>query len=216
MSANLFYNQGIQMLKMAIRKVTSGGDYHHHIVALEAAICPIPEFSLPSPYTYDLTTYPKTTQAEIPSRIRDATILITTTIALSAAVLSPEISPNLRLIAAMATGTNSIDLEACKKRGIIVCNCAGANVASVAEHAIGMYFTARRKFIPTHYALRADEWVKIGKLYPMLEALDGTLPLSCREEVMGLIGYGVIGKLRPRSLYGRRADHGLQERELLR
>ncbi|TLD29381.1 D-isomer specific 2-hydroxyacid dehydrogenase family protein [Venturia nashicola] len=36
----------------------------------------------------------------------------------------------------MASGTDTIDLQACKARGIIVSNCRGVNVVAVSEHAM--------------------------------------------------------------------------------
>lgn len=166
---------------------------HHTIVALEAQFCPIPKFTLPAPFTYTLVEYPYTPIPEIPSRIKDATILLTTTIPLSTHVLSPSVSPNLRMIAVMASGTDTIDLEACKKRGIRVCNSSHANTAAVSEHALGLYFAARRKFVQMDAAVRANDWVRAGKSVTLMEDHTRKMPLTCAEEVMGLIGYGIIG-----------------------
>jgi lactate dehydrogenase-like 2-hydroxyacid dehydrogenase len=168
-------------------------ELHHHIIALETHFCPIPDFSLFEPYTYTLTSYSKTAQNQIAERIKDASVLIITTLALNASVLSATVSPKLRLIAVMATGTDSVDFEACRARGIIVCNCGGANVTAVTEHAIGMYFSVRRRFVETQDAIRSDMWTKNGTLIPMLRDGNGRLPLACEEEVLGLIGYGAIG-----------------------
>ncbi|KIW00315.1 uncharacterized protein PV09_08202 [Verruconis gallopava] len=179
---------------MAASQSNLKSENHHHIVALEAHFCPIPEFKLPSPYTYTLETYPKTLKDQIPERIRDASIVITTTIRLDASVLSAEISPKLQLIAVMATGTDSVDLKSCMKRGIVVCRCAGANVTAVSEHAIGMYFATRRKFYQTQTATRGGQWPLKGSLIPILEDRNKKMPLTCEEETIGLIGYGKIGQ----------------------
>lgn len=170
-------------------------EHHYHIVALETHFCPIPDFSLPKPYTYEYTPYTKTLQNEIAERIHDASVIIITTLRLDASVLSADVSPKLQFVAVMATGTDKIDLEACRARGILVSNCGGANATAVAEHAIGMYFSTRRRFVETQDAIRADMWIKNGTLIPMLRDQDGGLPLTCKEEVLGLIGYGTIGKL---------------------
>lgn len=170
--------------------------HHIEIVALEAKFCPIPTFELPSPYTFEFVSYPETAQPDIPNRIKNATIVITTTMPLRADVLSPEVSPKLRQITVMASGTDTIDLQACKARGIIVSNCGGANIAAVSEHAIGLYFAARRKFLESHNAMQADEWMKRKTLIRILEDRDRKMPLTCVDEVMGIIGYGAIGKLR--------------------
>lgn len=97
----------------------------------------------------------------------------------------------------MASGADTIDLQACRAWGIIVSNCRGANIAAVSEHAIGLYFAARRKFVETQNAMQADEWMKRKTLIRILEDRDGKMPLTCVDKVMGMIGYGVIGKLLP-------------------
>jgi glycerate dehydrogenase len=167
---------------------------HHNIVILEAVFCPVPEFNLPNGLTYSRTSYPRSLVTEVAERIKDATILITTTVALPAEVLSEAVCPNLQFIAVMAVGTDTIDLEACKRRGIRVSNSANVNAASVSEHAIALYFAARRKLIQTHVAIRANKWLEEKTLIRMLEDKSETMPLTCEEEVMGLIGYGFIGE----------------------
>ncbi|KAK4540171.1 hypothetical protein LTR36_009757 [Oleoguttula mirabilis] len=173
----------------------SAGEFHLTIVALEAAFCAIPTFSLPKPYTYTLQSYPETSNEQVASRIGAATVLLITTLPLTAEHLAPQCTPHLRMIAIMASGTDHVDLAACRKRGIQVCNASHANVPAVSNHAIGMYFAARRRFGLTGRALRAGEWVKDGTacMHLMGDA-DGVMPSTCDEEVMGLLGYGAIGK----------------------
>jgi hypothetical protein len=43
-------------------------DHHIEIVALESQFCSIPDFNLPSPLTYHLKSYLRTTQSEIAER----------------------------------------------------------------------------------------------------------------------------------------------------
>ncbi|EKV05726.1 hypothetical protein PDIG_07540 [Penicillium digitatum PHI26] len=122
----------------------------HHIVAVEAVHCPIPEFDLPGPHTRAVHRW--TDPVDLPSRVKDATIIATTTTRLTAETLSAEVTPKLRLIAIMATGTDCVDVAAASARGITVCNCPGSNIDSVSEHAIGLSFATRRKFIELHNA----------------------------------------------------------------
>ncbi|KAJ5874157.1 uncharacterized protein N7529_002587 [Penicillium soppii] len=172
----------------------------HHIVAIEAVHCPIPEFDLPGPHTRAVHRW--TDPSELPSRLKDATIVITTTIRLTAETLSPEITPKLRLIVIMATGTDCVDVAAARARGITVCNCPGSNIDSVSEHAIGLYFATRRKFIELHnatVAVPADpsldtEWKTKGSLLSRVRAPDGKAPLLCSDETVCIIGYGSLGK----------------------
>ncbi|KAH8817320.1 D-isomer specific 2-hydroxyacid dehydrogenase [Xylogone sp. PMI_703] len=166
----------------------------HKVVALEARFCDIPTLELPEPHRYEIDIYHNTLASEVPCRIKDAEILVITTVKLNAEVLSEACCPHLRLIVAMASGTDCIDLEACKARGITVCNSPNVNTAAVSEHAIALYFAARKRMVAVHQATRRNEWIERGTLMGLLRNAEGKAPLTCEEEVMGIIGYGAIGK----------------------
>ncbi|KAF2098438.1 hypothetical protein NA57DRAFT_56109 [Rhizodiscina lignyota] len=171
-----------------------GSSTHHTIVALETHFCPIPKIELPSPFTFDLIEYDRTPISEIQARIADATILITTIIPLTAETLSEECCPRLEFISVMAVGTDTIDLAACKKRGIVVSNCSGANVIPCAEHAISSYFGLRRRLILSYLGMRANGWVEKGSLLSLVRDGDDKAPITCSDETMGIVGFGQIGK----------------------
>src|SRR4051794_38456026 len=91
------------------------------IVRLDGMHFPRPEFSIPHSYT----EYPTTSPSETSSRIRDAQVVITTRVPLLAAHLASDITPNLKIIAIMAAGTNILSPKAYaiyRERGIKVCN----------------------------------------------------------------------------------------------
>lgn len=54
--------------------------------------------------------------------------------------------PQLKAVAAMASGLNRIDLEELKKRGIQVSNTAGPSGNAVANMAVGLALAASRRF----------------------------------------------------------------------
>jgi lactate dehydrogenase-like 2-hydroxyacid dehydrogenase len=117
---------------------------HHEIVALESQHQPLPVDGFN--FTYTLTSYEKTsTRAELHARIYHATVTIVTTVNIDAETLDPSITPNLRYVAVSATGVDLVDLEACRACNIRVRNCPGANLDAVSEHAISLYFAARRR-----------------------------------------------------------------------
>ncbi|KAL1969490.1 hypothetical protein VTN77DRAFT_8928 [Rasamsonia byssochlamydoides] len=167
---------------------------HHNIVVLQGQYYKPLHFDLPPPFTHTLTVYPDTPLSELHSRIHDATILVTSVTRLDAVALSAEVTPYLQFIAVVAVGTDCVDLDACRKRGIIVSNCPNANVEAVSEHAIALYFAARRRVLEMHSLTRAGEWAKRGTLmFDMLDQ-DRKPPLTCEEEVVGIVGYGAVGK----------------------
>lgn len=173
---------------------------HHEIVALEKQHQPLPPtgFSFPPPTTYTLTAYDSTSSRnELHARIHNATIIIVTTVKIDAQTLHPAITPHLRYIAVSATGTDLVDLAAAKARGIRVTNCPGANLDAVSEHAISLYFAARRRTVLLDRKTREipSEWKRKGSVNRCMRLPDGQPPLTCREEVLGVVGYGGLGKL---------------------
>lgn len=166
---------------------------HLNIVALETFFTPLPKLSLPEPYTFTLTEYTRTKLDELSDRIRDADILITTVIPLRADTLAKEKCPNLKLIAVLASGVDSIDVDACAARGIRVLNSPNCNTEAVAEHAVAMYFAVRRTLVPSMKQLRAGEWVRRGTLMKSVYVA-GKPPRGCRDETVAIIGHGGVGR----------------------
>ncbi|KAF7557923.1 hypothetical protein G7Z17_g295 [Cylindrodendrum hubeiense] len=164
-----------------------------NIVALETFFTPLPELAVPSPHTFTLTEYTRTSQDELHERIKDADVLITTAIPLRADALSVEACPNLKLIAVLAAGTDSVDLAACTARGIRVMSSPNCNADVVAEHALALYFAVRRTLLPTMRDLRAGEWPRRGTLMKG-SFVAGKPPRGCRDETAAIIGYGHVGK----------------------
>ncbi|PYH48355.1 D-isomer specific 2-hydroxyacid dehydrogenase family protein [Aspergillus saccharolyticus JOP 1030-1] len=167
---------------------------HHHIVYLQGDFVEILDFDLPAPHTYTKTIYPQTLLSEVHERIRDASVIVLSALRIDANALSPEVSPNLKLVMVVAVGTDCIDLEACRKRGIVVSYIPGANTESVSEHAIALHLAARRKIMGMNALTRAGEWPRRKTL--MFDFLNkaGTPPLTCQEEVAGIIGNGAVGR----------------------
>lgn len=152
----------------------------------------MPKFKLPDGHTFELIEYQRSTPEEAIQRIKNATIIVTTIVRLDAHALSEDVCPDLQFIAIMASGTDCLDLPTCRRRGITVSNCKGANVVAVSEHALSMCFAARRMFGRAQRGLRADEWVK-GSMHHLFKDTEGNGPLAWEEEVLGLVGYGDIG-----------------------
>ena len=157
---------------------------------------PYPEPEAPSiaPHTASLTSYTTTSTSELPSRIKDAHIVITSTVKITASILSPSCSPNLLAVAAMAAGTDHVDLAAAKERGIVVFNCPHASSEVVANHALGLYFASRRRTVIMNEEVRKvpSEWKAKGSLVRFMRDAVGP-PLVVGQEVAGIVGYGAIG-----------------------
>ncbi|KAI1099382.1 D-isomer specific 2-hydroxyacid dehydrogenase [Jackrogersella minutella] len=175
--------------------VQSEGITHHIVVALETFFVPVPPLDLPAGHTYELRKYSRTRPDQVAERIKDADIIIMNIVPITAEVLSSEASPRLKMIALVASGTDCVDLAACKARGIVVANTPHCNTVSVAEHAIALYFAARRSVALSHTLVQSGKWPGKGSLQETLNGPDGKPPRSCRDETLGIVGYGAIGKV---------------------
>lgn len=88
--------------------------------------------------------------------------------------------PNLKLVSIWGVGTDNVDLEAAKRRGVTVCNTPGANAIAVGEHAIALMMAVARKIPQIDRDMRKGEWPR-----EMLGQLHG--------KTLGVLGTGAIG-----------------------
>src|ERR1700689_2505345 len=91
----------------------------------------------------DLTVYQGTLPGEVAGRIAD--IVITNKVPVSGQALQS--APRVKLIAVAATGTDIIDIEACRKRGIVVSNIRNYAINTVPEHTFALILTLRRSIL---------------------------------------------------------------------
>ncbi|TEA14608.1 Glycerate dehydrogenase [Colletotrichum sidae] len=185
---------------------------HHVVVKLETIHVAVPDIYTGSTTTHEVVGYEYTrpSEAEVAAaRVWPASILITTTVPISAATLGEApylgmvritVDVTTKCIITETTGTNHIDLEECRRRGITVMYSPNATMEAVSEHALGMYFSTRRRFIPlhntmmSHSATRPNPWRATGSMSSLLLDADGRPPHTCANEVVGMIGYGPIGQ----------------------
>jgi glycerate dehydrogenase len=135
----------------------------------------------------DWRIYASTTAREIKDRIRDAHVLVSNKVVLSADALQS--ARNLRLICVAATGTNNIDLPVAAQQEIMVCNVPNYATASVTQHVFALILALATRLIDYQGAVKAGRWQKSAQFclldYPITE-LAG--------KVMGIVGYGELGR----------------------
>ncbi|MDQ5944825.1 MAG: glycerate dehydrogenase [Pseudomonadota bacterium] len=100
--------------------------------------------------------HPMSLQAEVEVRLAEATIAIVNKVQIDAGMISR--LPNLKMVAVAATGTNNVDLEACRARGIVVSNIRGYAVHTVPEHAIALMLALSRNLIAYRESVQAGRW----------------------------------------------------------
>jgi phosphoglycerate dehydrogenase-like enzyme len=163
------------------------GKDKHHIVVLEAVHAPMPKWGFP----YDITLHQRTYKGDVAERIQDATIVVACVTPVTPEDL--DIAKDVRCLAIMAVGISWLDREAFAKRGITVTNCAGGNVEAVCEHFLALYFGLRKKIVELDNAMKGTkEWIEDGTL--IAHWPEKKPPPGCRQEVLGIFGYGTIGK----------------------
>lgn len=89
--------------------------------------------------------------------------------------------PNLKMICVAFTGVDHVDVDYCKERGIIVCNCAGYSTVAVADLVFGFVIDLARNVIA------CDKAVREGK------TKDGLVGYELEGKKFGVIGAGAIG-----------------------
>lgn len=89
--------------------------------------------------------------------------------------------PRLRMLSVAFTGVDHIDLDACRERGITVCNAAGYSTHAVAELAIGMMIAVYRKIVGADAITRLPD------------NRQGILGCELHGKTVGIAGLGAIG-----------------------
>ncbi|MDK2916465.1 MAG: D-lactate dehydrogenase [Euryarchaeota archaeon] len=90
--------------------------------------------------------------------------------------------PNLKMVAAMSTGFDHIDVEACREHGVTVCNVPHYGETTVAEFAFGLILALARRFRPTFARVDRGDFSRAG-----LQGMD------LAGKTLGLVGTGRIG-----------------------
>lgn len=92
--------------------------------------------------------------------------------------------PNLTHVACFTAGFDGIDVDWCRSRGLTVTHAPGVNHEDVADHAIGLILSARRRIIDGDRAVRDGTWVLDNRL----------MTPSLKGQKLGIVGLGDIGQ----------------------
>jgi glycerate dehydrogenase len=138
-------------------------------------------------FPHQMTVYDSTTEVEIEHRIADAAIAITNKVPLREQAI--ERAGRLKLVAVAATGYDVVDVAACAKQGITVCNIRDYAVNTVPEHTFALILALRRSITAYRQSVVNGDWQRSGQFcyfdYPIHNLAGSTL---------GVIGDGALGK----------------------
>jgi len=137
-------------------------------------------------FAHEWIEHPKSAPADVIERLAGADIAITNKVPIPAAAV--DALPQLKMIAISATGTNNVDLDACRQRGIVVSNIRGYAEHTVPEHVFALLLALSRNLIAWRETLLAGGWQRAGQFclfdHPIRDLHGATL---------GLIGSGSLG-----------------------
>jgi glycerate dehydrogenase len=100
-----------------------------------------------------------------------------------------ERSPQLKIVALAATGTDNVDLAAARERGIAVCNVTDYCTQSVAQHVFGLLLTLNQHVLDFDRMSRDGSWNR--------DEAGTVLARPIRELhglTFGVIGWGNLGR----------------------
>jgi len=100
---------------------------------------------------------------------------------LSAAVIAA--LPKLQLIATRSTGYDHIDLEACRRRGVAVCNVPDYGDPTVAEHAFALLLAVSRRIVEAAHRTQRGDF-----------SMEGLRGFDLAGRTLGVVGAGRIGR----------------------
>ena len=122
------------------------------------------------------------TEAELIEKIKGVHVLgIRSKTQITPKVL--EAANKLLVIGAFCIGTKQIDLEYCKKKGVVVFNAPYSNTRSVVELAVGQIIMLMRFIFPRNNEMHEGIWNK-----------SSGNSTEVRGKNLGIVGYGNIGK----------------------
>ena len=137
-------------------------------------------------FVHEWVEHAKTSSSQVIERLARATIAITNKVPINAAAIAA--LPDLKMIAISATGTNNVDLNACRGRGIVVSNIRGYAEHTVPEHVMALLLALSRNLVAWRETLQAGGWQRAEQFclfdHPIRDLHGATL---------GLIGSGTLG-----------------------
>lgn len=141
----------------------------------------------PPSFAHRWRDYPATSPDEVVERLRGAAIAVTNKVPIRADALAQ--LPELKMIAVAATGTDNVDLAACRARGIVVANIRNYSLVSVPEHCFALMLAVRRNLRAYVADVEAGQWERSTRFclldHPIADLAGSRL---------GIVGYGALGK----------------------
>lgn len=135
----------------------------------------------------EVVKYGFSTLEELPERVKDADVLIVNKIAINEQTIGN--AKNLKLVCVTATGTNNLDKEYLKKRGIAWRNVAGYSTESVTQHTFALLFYLLEKIRYYDDYVKDEKYINDTVFTHFAEHFN-----EVNGKTWGIIGLGTIGR----------------------
>ena len=130
--------------------------------------------------------YDKITDDEAPEVIAEADVVFTNRVKIGQKVVGN--CKNLKYVSALGTGYDMIDVNACRKHGIEVCNVPGYSTASVAQHAFTLLLANAFDLEGYRNMVKDGKWTGVpGFMYQNSKFVE------LEGKTVGVYGCGAIG-----------------------
>src|SRR3990172_4294163 len=137
-------------------------------------------------FAHEWRDYPATAAQEAVARLHEDTVAIVNKVPLRQDTLAQ--LPGLRMIAVCATGTDNVDVEFCRARGIAVANVRNYAVHSVPEHVFMLILALRRNLIAFRADVRDGLWQRAEQFCLFTQPIR-----DLHGATLGIVGRGVLG-----------------------
>ena len=135
----------------------------------------------------DTTAYVRTSYDQIAQRIGDADFVLLNKCRMDEEILSQ--CPNLKWVGIIATGTDNLDLEACRRHGVQVANVPGYSTYSVAQMTFSLLLAVCQCAERQNRAVQDGYWqLNVPAEYRILPQVE------LFGKTFGIFGYGSIGR----------------------
>ena len=159
----------------------------HRIVFLDRATVE-PSINIRRPeFEHEWTEHERTAPGQVVERLAGADICMVNKVPLRRDSL--EQLPDLKLIAVAATGTDNIDKDCCRERGIVVSNIREYATSTVPEHTFALMLALKRAVVGYRQDVKDGEWKRAGQFCFF------THPISeLHGARLGIVGEGSLGQ----------------------
>ena len=136
----------------------------------------------------DVTEYSRTdSPEETIARIGDAQIVLVNKVPITEEILAA--CPNIQLICVQATGYNIVDVDACAKRNIPVCNVPAYGTAAVAQFTLALMLELCHRIGLHDQAVHDGKWCRCTNF-----CFWDTPQMELGGKTLGIVGFGRIGQ----------------------